>query len=669
MFKKPTTDPAPSLNTDVVAAVTKALKDLEYDVTQRNSYMDRRDSYLYGEGLFNQIDFEYGQWFAEYNYLLRVIDIHTAQLMGRPFNIYSYYNKEDLSPYADGSQELELARLRNGKAQAAADARKKAVDAIIRDNGGYSRFKDGARIGSAFGVTVYKMWYEKDEKRVKISLLESPQNFRAGWKDGDFRERDFDGYVYQISEDAAYRDHGKILGANESFVTTKYGLPFTLSSPVTRNGGTDRKMVTVQEYTGYLPGYSGSGAKLKKCKRGEETRVNVMIVGGKLAGIIADEAKLPKYYIINNRQEPRAPWGKSDLPQSALDINQEIVQLQADMMTWSNKNLFKLIQAKGFSPENIPKKKPRKMQVVPMALEQSLEEMNVSLGTIDEFQKLINQKMEAFVRVTGVGRVLFEDPSVNANSNQALITTLKPVIDIVEDKQSRWEPALTAMFTDALYLAAEDMKELRESVHTDESWFLCIEWPSVMRREDSAYQQMWLNRFINNTVSLETFLEKMGDGDTSEETDRLKDELKDPIIAAILGKQVGEVAHQAINKMLGIPPWGYITPKLSVKGELSPQEMGNIAHNYQWDQGPYGPAIGPQGYQGTQANENFTNQDFIKQPADGKPDGAQPQYQNPNPQMTPDQNAPGMPSVAGSGMPTPTSSAGAIAKNNQNRGG
>lgn len=656
------------INKDLASDVNQALKNLGYDVTQRNQYMNTRENYLYGNGLYAKVDVEVGRWFAEYNYLPRIINIHASQLMGRGFNIYSYYDKEDLSVYEGDDEQLKMAQLQNKKRKANADARKKAVDAMIRDNGGMARFKDGAKQGSAFGTTVYKMWYEKGEKKVRFSLLESVQNYYAGWSDGDFRERDFDAFVRQISVDAAYREYGDKLGENEEFQVSKYSEPFEIIPDVSRMPQTERPMVTVVEFTGHLSEWGGSNGTPSKVKRAQETPINVLVVGGKVCQVITKKEDLPRYYVIPNRIALRRAWGESDLPQSALDINQEIVQLEMDSMTWVDKTLFKKFLAVGFTPEAIPKWKRRKTQMVAAADGQDIKEVSQQMVEGDQFRKQIEARIQSLVRVTEVGRVLFDDPDVNTGSNQALITTMKPVLDVVEDKQARWEPVLRQMFEDALHLAARDLPPLKEAVEADDNWFLCIEWPSVLRREDAAYQQMWLNRLINGTVSLETYSEKMGDPDTSEEIDRIRDEIRDPVTAAILGKQLGEMAHQTINKSLGIPPWGYVVPKVNVRGELSPQEMGNIAHNYQWDSGPYGPAIGPQGFEGAQANQDFTNTGFVHDTAHGPQADYQGPQQNPNPQLTPDQNQ-GMPSTAGSGLPQPTSAEGAIAKNNQNRGG
>jgi hypothetical protein len=223
------------------------------------------------------------------------------------------------------------------------------------------------------------------------------------------------------------------------------------------------------------------------------------------------------------------------------------------------------------------------------------------------------------------------------------------------------------MFTDALHLAAEFIPGLREALDDDPSWYTRIEWPSILRREDASYQTMWLNLLNRGAVSVETFMQKvLPVPDTGEEMDRITDEMSDPVASAILANQLGAIAHMTLNKSLGIPPWGYVIPKVNLKGELAPQEVGNMSHNYGWDQGPYGDEIGPAGYDGTRGNDAFLNAGMINDTSRAD----MPNYEHPqnaNPQLTPDQNSGQTTSQPGSGAPA-VSPAGAVAMNAQNHG-
>lgn len=668
--------------TDVYAA----LRHLEFDVQQRNQYMNRRDDYVYGNGLWTTLEIPTGFDHTLYNFLPRVVDIHSSQLMGRNFQIYSTFNKDDLSVIEESDPKYKIATLTNKRKAADADARKRYVDAIIRDNGGFGMFKNGARIGSVYGETVYKMWWDDEDKKIRINLLESPQNYRAGWADTNFRERDFDAYVYQISLAQANRLYSDKLKSYEEFNMSPEGQPFAdqagnglTSDPLGQQSNTlpiqtRRKMVTVVDLTGYMEGWKTSKAGIEKADRGKESKLSIMLVGGRLVQTIKEEKLMPRYYILPNRVVPRRAWGDSDLPDSALDINATYMERMSDYITLVNKTIFPMYQMKGFDPASMPRKKQRQMLAVSMTQDQSIE--TVSHQQVGfEYDKLLHELKDAFVRVTGVGRVLFDDPSISPDSNQALMTTLKGVIDIVEDKQARWGPFLTTMFTDCLELASQHVPEMKDIINIEEDWYFYVEWPSVLRREDASYQQIWLNLFNAGVISVETYLEKLGIIDVSEELDRIRDNMKDPVSAAILGKQLGEMAHMTLNKALGIPPWGYVVPKVMLRGDLTPQQEANMAENYQWNEGPYGSSIGPQGMQGTAANDNVINQGFINGDAfsGGMPAGVTPgkpiQPQQPNPTLTPDQNQPGQTaSQPGSGQPQPVSPAGAVAQLNQRRG-
>lgn len=685
---------------EVVAAIFHALKTVDSDVSRRNSYIDERDKKIYESGLFDGMEFPNLSDKTLYNYLRRAVDIHTSQIMGRGFNVFSNYNKEDSSvveqqpeeqpaePGMEGEEQAQpqdpeapqkLADAKNKLKQTNAETRKRLVDAIIRDNGGNNLFARGARLGSAYGTTVYKMWLDKAEKRIKISLLETPQNYYAGWADSDFRTRDWDAYVYQISETSAYSKYGTKLKEGEVFSTTKDGEPFTsftstdanllVNDSTTQDTRTEHPMVTVVDFTGILPGWTVEGEKFKKVKRGKEKPFCCYMVGKKIVQVITDENYLPRYYLIRNQEEPRRAWGRSDVNDAMIQINQTLIQVMSTWATLYEKEVSPVYMAKGFEGQAMPKRERLRPTFIPMAPEQDIQLLSPSTAFTGESQQLIAELKDAFMRVSGIPRVMFDDSTINPTSNQALMTTMKGLIDAVEDKQARWEPVLVEMFTDALQLASVAIPEVKTAV-ADEDWFLKIEWPSVLRREDATYQQMWLNLFNAGVISLETYYEKLGFADSTEEIDRLRDELKDPTTAAVIGKQVGMLAQQVITP----PQQPQPDVKVNLRGDLTPYQEANLASQQGFNEGPFPPTAGPQGQQGLAAQENADNVGFIEgnafdggTPIQQGPDGQPIQQDQPNPQLTVDQNTGQTASQPGSGAPA-VSPEGAIDMMNQQGG-
>jgi hypothetical protein len=659
------------LEKELVGDVIGALQQNHNDIAVRNAYIQTRHSNIYGSGLWDGLQIPLDNDKTFFNFLRRTVDILVSQLMGRPFQVYSKFYKEDISALTD-EQEISLAELRNKKRAADADSRKRMVDAIIKDNGGTAVFKLAAKIASAYGTLPVKMWWDQDEKKIKFQIIEKVQNYRVGWGNDNFRERDWDAFGYQISKSKANRDFGKYLEDGETFELSIEGSLLEPLLSATRN---DRPMVDVIDFTGYLDGWCMDGEYPSKCDDGDESKLSLMIVGRHLVQSIKNESLMPNYYMIRNEEDPQEPWGRSDITDTAISINKTYLDQSSIYFTMFGKIIAPMYLGINFDQTNVPKKNGRKVTVVPNVVpEQDLKLVETPNATGYEFKQVFDMLENNYVREVGIGRVLWDDPTINANSNQALMTTLKGVVDKIAGKQARWETQLVQMFEDALKIAAKNNKDIKAVVETDEPWYMCIEWPSILRQEDAQYQTMWLNLFNAGVVSWETYLEKIGMYDTGDEMNRVRDEMKDPTSAAVKGRQLGTMASQTLNKALGIPPWGYVVPKVQLRGDLTPDQEANMAQNYGWQDGPFGSSVGPQGAQGTAANDNFINAGQINgNPFDGgMPVGAHPggQPANPqaaNPQLTADQNQGQSVSQPGSGQPA-VSAAGAAAQANQNAG-
>jgi hypothetical protein len=141
---------------------------------------------------------------------------------------------------------------------------------------------------------------------------------------------------------------------------------------------------------------------------------------------------------------------------------------------------------------------------------------------------------------------MIDDPSVSFESNQALMTGMKSTIDIAEDKQTRWKETLVELFEDIL----EDLKEIDKNIAKmiGEDVIIDVEWPSVLRKEDAAYNATLLNDVRAGLISVETYLEKKGYSNVSEEIDRIKNNMQDPILGAILSANLRMVNQLAIQE-------------------------------------------------------------------------------------------------------------------------
>jgi len=530
------------LQAEFVQKVLTQLDDVRSEIEERNQNIEKNDKYIYGKQLEQSIDIPVGHDITPVNWLKRGVEIHRDQFMGRGFTVTSTYDAQDISKYDHDPEEQERTIIENGKQMEYAERRQRLIDGIIRDNGGYQLFKDLAEDAGSIGNAVVKGYYDEKAKKYVLSQVESVENFYVVWQNDDFRKANLNVYINQVSKHDTLKMYPKL---PQDIETAPLGSPlkYTTEQP-DGNFGT-QPMVTHIEATGIIPGFKSKNGRLSECEFGKENQVNVRIVGKTIVSLIDDEKKVPNYYILPNKRRRRRAWGEADITDTAIEINRTYIETLSDWRTLANKVNFPKIKAFNFpNGASIPKPKSRAVEILAMGEGQDLQLLNLGDANQFDFRAQLDELKEQFVREVGISRVFFDDPSVTLNSNQALMTAIKPTTDIAEAKKAIWGPILTEMFRDALTTIALYDKDVKEIIVEDE-YELNLMWPSVLQKEDPVYQQMLLNRFNSNTISLQSYLEAQGE--TKEEADRIKTELQDVVSAAILGKQVGALAQLHIQ--------------------------------------------------------------------------------------------------------------------------
>lgn len=654
---------------EFVKDVKSHLQQMQTEIEDRNSYISERDTFIYGEELQRRLDIPVGHDQTPVNWLRRAVEIHRDQFMGRGFTLVSTYDSADIDSARD-KEDQERILIENKQRKARAEARRQLTDAIQRDNGGSSFWKDLAENAGAVGFSVVKTWYDEDEEKFNISPIESVENFYAVWSQNNFREADAYAYVYQVSETTA-RERFDLSG-EKKLQKSPMGQPLNTISP-NANVATDysqQEMVTVMEVTGKIPGWGSDKGKIKKVKPGKENNINALIVSNTLQRVIDDEKKLPRYYILPNKRQRKRPWGVSDISDTAIHVNLTYIETLSDWRTVANRVNFPKWKMFGFDPNaELPTFKQRKIQGIGLEEGQDIQLLQQGDSNQVDFNAQLEKEKEDFLREVGVSRVLWEDPSITLNSNQALMTAMKATTDIAEAKKALWTPVITQMFKDALEIVGEHRDEVKELIDDDEDWHFKVQWPSTMQKEDPMFQQMLLNRFNSNTISLQTFLEMQGE--TKEEIDRIRDEMEDQLTASILGRTLGQYS------LTKFAPADDGKPKtnISLRGDLTPYQEANLASQLGFNQGPFPATAGPQGSQGNIAEENADNAGFIN----GNPfQGGTPIQRGPDGQPVEDQRkqvatqaenqeGQGPVSQPGSGAPS-VSAQGAINQQNQNEG-
>lgn len=537
------TVPYSRLKEEFASEARTKFQTLQTEIAQRNQEISERDDYIYGNRIERSLDIPIGHDMTPVNWLRRTVEIHKNMFMGRGFSVISSYDTNNTDNAADDDDAKRM-EIENQKQKEYAEARMNMIKAIKEDNGGDAFWSTLAENASAVGDSCIKAYYDNDQDKYVLSQIESVENLYALWSKDDFRQVDAYAYAYQVSKQEAIRDYG----APEDVVTSTLGNPLDIisASSTSPNLATGQPMVTILELTGKIEGWAAEKGRIKRVKVGKETEFNALIVGNDVTRIVDEPKKMPKYYILPNKRQRRRPWGLSDVSDAAININLTYIETLSDWRTASSKINFNKYKAFGFGEDvQLPKPAPRTVEYVPLSEGQDIVELSQSQVDGIDWSRQLDEAKEQFVRETGLSRVLFDDPSVTLNSNQALLTSMKPTSDIAEAKKQLWAPIIMQIFTDALETIALNKPEIKDLVAEDDNWSLRVMWPSVMQKEDPVYQSMLLNRYNAGLMSTQSYMEAQGD--SKEEIDRIRSEMVDPITAAILGKQLPLIAQQIVN--------------------------------------------------------------------------------------------------------------------------
>lgn len=673
------------LTKEFVGETRSQLSTLTGEIALRNRVIQENDSYVYGDLLSRSLKVEVGHDFTPVNWLRRTAEIHRTQTMGAGFTVVSSYHGLDPDKEDDpeAKQNIELL---NQKKKTYAAKRNELIGSIMRDNGGESLFANMVENGSVIGTSVLKTWYDSDKGKYCLDMIEAVEHFYSVWKLNNFRERDFDAYVYQLSK----QDAVKQFNVPPTVATSPLGMPLAvLSSANIIEYISTQPMVTVMEICGSVQGWRSRSGVIERCEVGQETPLNAVIVGDVVKQIIDEPKYMPHYYIFPNKKTRRRPWGLPDITPSAININQTYIETFSDWRTVSSKVNFPKFKAFGFGlGTQLPKPKSRTTEMIGLGEGQDIQPIqnpNSQMGSEVDFTRQLDELKQAYVREVGISRQLFDLPDSDAsNSNQAMMTAMHSISDQVEARRQLWEPIIAQVFQDAFDCLALWDDDIKELVKGDDNWFLRVEWPPAMRKDDPAYQTMLLNRFNTGLLSIQTAFERLGEN-PKEEVDRINDEMNNPITAAMHGHMLEMLAQLKISG----PPTS-APPKVSVnlRGDLTPEQETNMSVQHGFGDGPiYGPSSGPQGELGLRATDNAVNsvgtadtkvtgqgyntgQPKITGGQPVTPAGASPN--GPAPQMVtpPNGNQPGQQvmSQPGSGQPTSNSPQGNIAQQQQRKG-
>lgn len=321
-------------------------------------------------------------------------------------------------------------------------------------------FADFNRTKSLYGLGILKPFWNNEEARPDVLVVEQPQNLLIGWGTSDYSEIDWTLYHYRVSplvakmrfpdieitnpggtkplEVSRGLDHSDPLSQKGSVLgRAASGLVDTLASGLNSMQG-NRTKTEYEDKQVEVWDYWYRKADGKVC--------NAMFVQGVLAKDIDHHDELPAipYIIVENDHEPGSPEGMSTaelLIEIQLGLNRAIshfAQIVAD-------NAGNAYQLNGENADSVPEGVvPKEDEIIAAGSGNSINPIQRAVNNFP-FERLIETYWNTAHKITGYGPIMFGDMPGSQTSGRAAAVQIEAASNRLDPKRRRTYDGLKAM--------------------------------------------------------------------------------------------------------------------------------------------------------------------------------------------------------------------------------
>ena len=299
---------------------------------------------------------------------------------------------------------------------------------------------DACKIKAIYGKTVWKVFWNKEDDRPDVVVLENPANLRIGWGSNDFRVMDWTLYEYSISPIEAMRrfpeitivpsgdkrapltvfragDHSDPLGtmANTQSSSWKTARPANWTP-----SDYERKQVSCWDYW-----FKDEKGVIK----------NAIFINGVLAGPITTHTYLPDlpYIVVEHGHEPGTPEGLA-LVDDLLDIQ---IEINRALSHWAQLVADELDPAWQVDADSIPGGSvPRGGEITPAGEGHIIRALEKPVNQFP-IQALLAELYKTFHFISGLSEIMFSLPPGAQTAGRALAIQIESSINRIDPRRRR----------------------------------------------------------------------------------------------------------------------------------------------------------------------------------------------------------------------------------------
>lgn len=323
-----------------------------------------------------------------------------------------------------------------------AEAAEKMILAFLEMTDWEVWFGDLTRTKALYGKGVLKAFWNTEEGRPDVEVVENPANLRIGWGSSNFKAKDWALYEYTLSPLEAMQQFPDIevhpVQGSGSLVVQRRGLH---TDPLGQKPAPGKDRPNLSSVLPYEPSdYENKHVRVWdywfKTKDGLVR--NAVLVEGKLARDISDHSELPDipFIVIENDHEPGSPEG-IPTAEEIIDIQLELNRTLSHWAQLVNDEIDPAWQLNGENADAVPGGiVPKGGEIIAAG---SGNQINPIAKPVNQFpiEGLIKTLWETFHRVTGLSEVLFGQMPGAQTSGRALAVQIEAAANRMDPKRIR----------------------------------------------------------------------------------------------------------------------------------------------------------------------------------------------------------------------------------------
>ncbi len=385
-------------------------------------------------------------------------------------------------------------------------------------------------VKALYGHTFAKVYWDTQEKRPTVTIIERPEQFYAGWGSSNYDRLDWGLYCYGLSEDAIEIDFGLKVGAYDD--GANHFFPYVLAgdhsdplhtistTPEYKRNIPEMELVEVYDYWYKRP----KG-------RGKFDVWNAIYIGNRLV----EHAAHPEfddipYVPLPNTYIPGSPYGRPEIYDVEQMIREKDERLSAAAQmieSITNGQMWQLLGPD--APDDVPANAiPKANKVAAPGPGNKLESIQpfVPQFAIEDYLKRIDEEIEGITGLNPLllGRVVPEAIGSSRAVN-ALIATYEARIRIKRELLYRWRKRVWTVAAKAWERKSRDVRDI-----IDGRYRIDVKAPELTPRDELEVANMARNLVDGHIWSLERAMDRTGVEDPSDEKALIRTEQTDPTI-------------------------------------------------------------------------------------------------------------------------------------------